>query len=60
MGFTFTGAGSEVLEPCSDKRRGKEALEGAGIPTPAWRLCESPDVPGWTRFPAIVKPVNEH
>ncbi|TFH57956.1 MAG: hypothetical protein E4G90_11140 [Gemmatimonadales bacterium] len=53
MGFTFTGAGSEVLELCSDKRRAKEALEGAGIPTPAWRLCESPDLPGSQHYEGI-------
>jgi D-alanine-D-alanine ligase len=60
LGFTFTGAASEALELTSDKRKVKEALDKAGIPTPTWRLCESPDASGWTRFPAIVKPVNEH
>jgi D-alanine-D-alanine ligase len=35
-------------------------LDKAGIPTPAWRICNSPDIKDWKIFPAIVKPQNEH
>jgi len=60
LGFTFTGAGPEALELCCDKPRVKEVLEAAGVPTPAWRFCDSPSADGWDRFPAIVKTVHEH
>jgi D-alanine-D-alanine ligase len=60
LGFTFTGASSEALALAGDKGRMKEVLEEAGIPTPTWGRFEDPDPAGWSRFPAIVKPVNEH
>jgi len=60
LGFIFTGAGADVLELSGDKRRVKERLDCAGIPTPDWRLFHTAECRAWTRFPAIVKPVNEH
>lgn len=60
MGFTFTGADAEALILAQDKFRVKQFLEQAGISTPAWRVFSSADSPDWKRFPAIVKPVNEH
>jgi len=60
MGFAFTGADASTLERSQDKRAMKELFQRAGIPTPAWRLCESPDADGWNLFPAIVKAANEH
>lgn len=59
-GFVFTGASSETLESAWDKRWMKEQLERAGVPTPAWGIFVTPCADGWDRFPAIVKPVNEH
>ena len=41
-------------------RRVKTILDKASIPTPAWRIFNSPDVQDWQIFPAIVKPQNEH
>lgn len=60
LGYTFTGAGSEVLSLAQDKQRVKAILDKASIPTPAWRIFDSPDVRNWQIFPAIVKPQNEH
>jgi len=60
LGYTFTGADSETLSLAYDKYRVKVILDKAGIPTPAWRICNSPDIKDWKIFPAIVKPKNEH
>ncbi|MFA5374628.1 MAG: ATP-grasp domain-containing protein [Dehalococcoidia bacterium] len=60
MGFAFTGASSETLAISGNKRRVKQLLEQAGIPTPKWRVFDRPEADGWNRFPAIVKAVNEH
>jgi D-alanine-D-alanine ligase len=60
LGFTFTGADSDTLALAQDKYRVKLILDQAGIPTPAWRIFNSPDSGEWEKFPAIVKPMNEH
>ena len=60
LGYTFTGADSVALALAQDKQRIKIILDGASIPTPPWRICDSPDVRDWAIFPAIVKPQNEH
>ncbi|MBP1709990.1 MAG: D-alanine--D-alanine ligase [Deltaproteobacteria bacterium] len=60
LGFTFTGADSETLALAQDKYRVKVLLEQAGIPTPAWRIFHHGETCEWNRFPAIVKPMNEH
>lgn len=58
--FTYTGAPSKTLSLSYDKARVKRRLESRGIPTPKWKLLTSPDVAGWDRYPAIVKPAREH
>jgi D-alanine-D-alanine ligase len=58
--FTFTGASAAALSLSDDKRRVKQILNQAGIPTPAWRVYHRPPREGWDCFPAIVKPVHEH
>jgi D-alanine-D-alanine ligase len=60
LGYTFTGADSVALALAQDKQRVKVILDKASIPTPAWRIFNSPDVQDWKIFPAIVKPQNEH
>lgn len=60
LGFTFTGAGSETLALAQDKYRVKMLLDQAGIPTPAWHIFHQGESVQWDRFPAIVKPMNEH
>jgi D-alanine-D-alanine ligase len=60
LGFTFTGADSETLALAYDKYRVKVLLDQSHIPTPAWRVFNSPEPCDWKMFPAIVKPINEH
>jgi len=60
LGFTFTGADSDTLALAQDKFRVKVLLDQAGIPTPAWRIYHEAEPCAWDRFPAIVKPMNEH
>ena len=60
LGFTFTGADSETLALAQDKFRVKVLLDQAGIPTPAWHIFHHHESVQWGRFPAIVKPMNEH
>ncbi|PKN06874.1 MAG: hypothetical protein CVU72_03445 [Deltaproteobacteria bacterium HGW-Deltaproteobacteria-7] len=60
LGFTFTGADSEALALAQDKFRVKVLLDQAGIPTPAWHIFHHHESVQWDRFPAIVKPMNEH
>ncbi|NLS94214.1 MAG: hypothetical protein GXX96_18795 [Planctomycetaceae bacterium] len=58
--FTYTGASPEALELSYEKARVKEILESHGVPTPRWKLFDSPREGGWSCFPAIVKPAREH
>lgn len=58
--FTYTGSTSEVLRFCWDKCSVKRLLDRCSVPTPRWGIYESPEVGGWTGFPAIVKPSREH
>jgi D-alanine-D-alanine ligase len=60
MGFAFTGGGSDTLGLAQNKRRVKEILDAAAVPTPQWRVFDRPLTAGWDRFPAIVKAVHEH
>lgn len=60
LGFTFTGADSETLALAQDKFRVKVLLDQAGIPTPAWHVFHQDEAVQWDKFPAIVKPMNEH
>ena len=61
MRFTYTGATSQALKLCYDKGRAKRRLDSRGVPTPEWRLLNSPRAAqGWGFFPAIVKPAYEH
>ncbi len=60
LGFTFTGADSEALALAQDKFRVKALLDQSGVPTPAWHIYHEGEPVSWSRFPAIVKPMNEH
>ena len=60
LGYTFTGADSAALSLAYDKQQVKDILDKASIPTPAWRIFNSPELQNWKIFPAIVKPQNEH
>ena len=58
--FTYSGSPPEVLHLCWDKQRVKRLAEGAGVPTPLWRLYDSTAIDDWHCYPAIVKPSREH
>lgn len=58
--FTYTGAPAKTISLSYDKARVKRRLESRGIPTPKWKLLTSPEIAGWDRYPAIVKPAREH
>jgi len=60
LNFTFTGADSDTLALTQDKFRVKAILDQAQIPTPAWHIFYSPEKCEWDKYPAIVKPMNEH
>ncbi len=58
--FVYTGSPPEVLALSEDKRVVKALLDARSVPTPQWRIYESAQPDGWNRYPAIVKPAQEH
>jgi D-alanine-D-alanine ligase len=60
LNFVYTGSPPEVLALSEDKREVKALLDARSVPTPQWRIYESAQPNGWGRFPAIVKPAQEH
>ncbi|OPY08780.1 MAG: D-alanine--D-alanine ligase B [Syntrophaceae bacterium PtaB.Bin095] len=60
LGFTYTGATSDVLRLSWEKASVKRLLDAQGLPTPAWRIFDRADPGDWSCYPAIVKPAQEH
>ncbi len=60
LGFAYTGAGAWSLEASQHKARTKQLLLEAKIPTPVSKVYDRAVLNGWRRYPAIVKPANEH
>lgn len=60
LGFAYTGSPAATLALCWNKPRVKRLLERRGIPTPCWRVYDTPRAEDWGSFPAIVKPAREH
>jgi D-alanine-D-alanine ligase len=60
LGFAYTGAGAWSLEASQHKARAKQLLLENKIPTPVSKVYERAVLNGWRRYPAIVKPANEH
>ncbi len=60
LGFSYTGSPPQALALSWDKGRVKRQLERSGLPTPRWRIYDSPEPGDWDCFPAIVKPAREH
>jgi len=58
--FTFTGSPSATIALAQDKPSVKKLLDSNGILTPAWALYRDTENVRWNRFPAIVKPSQEH
>ena len=60
LGFAYTGAGAWSLTASQFKARTKQLLLEAKIPTPVSKIYDRAVLNGWRRYPAIVKPANEH
>lgn len=60
MGFTYTGANAWSLNATTNKAITKEILLKHKISTPISRLFTHAEANGWNRFPALVKPAEEH
>jgi D-alanine-D-alanine ligase len=58
--MVYTGSPPETLNKCENKHYVKQTLVEHGLPTPFWRIYETPSAADWKRFPAIVKPASEH
>ncbi|MFQ5407650.1 MAG: ATP-grasp domain-containing protein [Anaerolineales bacterium] len=59
-GFVYTGADSWSLAATQDKARTKCELVNSAVSTPESHVFDSPQLNGWDRFPAFVKPAAEH
>ena len=60
LGFAYTGAGAWSLHATQRKGVTKQILLENKIPTPVSKIYERAVLNGWRRYPAIVKPANEH
>jgi D-alanine-D-alanine ligase len=60
LGYAYTGSGAWSLEASQHKARTKQLLLEAKIPTPVSKVYDRAVLNGWRRYPAIVKPANEH
>jgi len=49
-----------VLRLAQDKGQVKQLLDRSHVPTPRWKLYTSSACEDWDRFPAIVKPSQQH
>ncbi len=59
LGFAHTGADSAAIRISTDKGITKQLLQKAGVPTPAFQICQEADEAIRVPFPVIVKPVAE-
>jgi D-alanine-D-alanine ligase len=60
LGFAYTGASAWSLAASQHKAHTKQLLLEAKIPTPVSKVYDRAVLNGWRRYPAIVKPANEH
>lgn len=60
LGYIFTGADAAGMRFSMNKAAVRRRLEAAGVPVPIGQVYTDDDVGHWTRFPAIVKPANQH
>jgi D-alanine-D-alanine ligase len=60
LGLTCTGARDEILQGSQDKAIMKAQLIQGGVSTPDYEICVDGQLNGWRRFPALVKPANQH
>jgi D-alanine-D-alanine ligase len=60
LGFAYTGADAWSLAATQHKAQTKELLLQHKIPTPVSKVYSRAALNGWRRYPAMVKPSNEH
>ena len=60
LGYAYTGAGAWSLHVTQRKGLTKDILLENKIPTPVSKIYDRAALNGWRRYPAIVKPANEH
>jgi D-alanine-D-alanine ligase len=60
LGFAYTGADAWALYTSQRKGLTKEILLKNRIPTPVSKVYDRAVLNGWRRYPALVKPANEH
>ncbi|MGH2522374.1 MAG: D-alanine--D-alanine ligase family protein [Anaerolineales bacterium] len=60
LGFAYTGADAWSLAATQNKAVTKSLLLEHKIPTPVSKVYDRAALNGWRRFPAMVKPANEH
>ena len=60
LGFAYTGADAWALSASQHKARTKEILLEHKIPTPVSKIYTRAGLNGWRRYPAMVKPADEH
>lgn len=60
LGFAYTGASAWSLAATQDKAVTKHHLLQNKVPTPVSKIYERAVLNGWRRYPALVKPANEH
>jgi D-alanine-D-alanine ligase len=59
LGIPYTGCPSFTLSVARSKPVAKRLFQSAGIPTAEFAEVTTEHVPGWTAFPALVKPAAE-
>jgi D-alanine-D-alanine ligase len=60
LGFAYTGATAWSLAMTQRKGMTKQILLENKIPTPVSKIYDRAVLNGWRRYPAMVKPANEH
>lgn len=60
LGFAYTGSAAWSLHVTQHKGLTKQILLESKIPTPVSKVYDRAVLNGWRRYPAIVKPANEH
>jgi D-alanine-D-alanine ligase len=60
LGFPYTGNGPTPLVLCKNKAVTKQILQGHGLPTPAFVVCDSlPKKQPALTYPVVVKPLRQ-
>lgn len=60
LGFAYTGAEAWALSATLHKAFTKQILLQNKIPTPVSKVYDRAIINGWRRYPALVKPADEH